>query len=155
MKSRVSLHRKMMKVFCNQLFGKENFGEIILRRRILQNYSFTSNKSDCSAPIKPAKEAKESRKLLDTRCGAIEEKLQMDPLHEQIMKGVQGLSSNVVKYGTKPVQSGVALDGVYKNPEYFAYDRMSYYEAHIELAKYRLEQPSASSIQKGPEKCAK
>ncbi|KAF5308909.1 hypothetical protein FQR65_LT00609 [Abscondita terminalis] len=54
---------------------------------------------------------------------------------------VPGLSSKVVNYGNEPVGSGALKDGEYKNPEYFSYNELSYYEAEIEMAKYRLPQP--------------
>jgi len=40
------------------------------------------------------------------------------------------------------VGPGASKDGQYKNPEYFCYNRMSYFEAEIEMSKYRLPQPS-------------
>lgn len=40
------------------------------------------------------------------------------------------------------VGPGASKDGKYKNPEYFCYDRMSYFEAEVEMSKYRLPQPS-------------
>ena len=41
------------------------------------------------------------------------------------------------------VGPGASKDSDYKNPEYFAYHNVSYFEAEIELAKYRCPQPSA------------
>jgi hypothetical protein len=40
------------------------------------------------------------------------------------------------------VGPGASKDGKYKNPEYFCYNPMSYFEAEIEMLKYRLPQPS-------------
>jgi hypothetical protein len=40
------------------------------------------------------------------------------------------------------VGPGASKDGQYKNPEYFCYNRMSYFEAESEMSKYRLPQPS-------------
>jgi hypothetical protein len=40
------------------------------------------------------------------------------------------------------VGPGAKKDGVYKNPEYFCYNENSYFEAEVEMAKYRIPQPS-------------
>lgn len=37
---------------------------------------------------------------------------------------------------------GASKGGKYKNPEYFAFHTFSYFEAEIEMAKYRCPQPS-------------
>ncbi|KAK5643578.1 hypothetical protein RI129_007423 [Pyrocoelia pectoralis] len=55
---------------------------------------------------------------------------------------VPGLSNAVVQYGSDPVGPGASKSTNYKNPEYFSYHQLSYYEAEIEMAKYRLPQPS-------------
>lgn len=34
-------------------------------------------------------------------------------------------------------------NGVYKNPQYFCYHKNSYFDAEIEMLKYRLPQPSS------------
>ncbi|XP_067004419.2 uncharacterized protein [Anabrus simplex] len=56
---------------------------------------------------------------------------------------VPGLSSAVVAAATGEVGPGASKTGDYKNPEYFLYNNMSYFEAEIEMAKYRLPQPSS------------
>lgn len=58
---------------------------------------------------------------------------------------VPGLSSAVVQPASNPVGPGVdpKKTGAYKVPEYFCYDNMSFFEAEIEMAKYRLPQPTA------------
>lgn len=58
---------------------------------------------------------------------------------------VPGLSDNCVHPSTNPVGPGVEPNksGAYKVPEYFCYDNMSFFEAEIEMARYRLPQPSA------------
>ncbi|XP_050677546.1 uncharacterized protein LOC126974151 [Leptidea sinapis] len=58
---------------------------------------------------------------------------------------VPGLSSAVIHMSSQPVGPGVDpnKNGPYKVPEYFCYDNMSFFEAEIEMAKYRLPQPSA------------
>ncbi|XP_013099975.1 uncharacterized protein LOC106082167 [Stomoxys calcitrans] len=57
---------------------------------------------------------------------------------------VTGLSSNCVKPTTGPVGPGAAADSPnYKVPEYFLFNRFSYAEAEVEMAKYRCPQPSA------------
>lgn len=58
---------------------------------------------------------------------------------------VPGLSSAVVFSANEPVGPGVdpKKSGAYKVPEYFCYNSTSYYEAEVEMAKYRLTQPSA------------
>jgi hypothetical protein len=43
------------------------------------------------------------------------------------------------------VGPGASKGGQYKNPEYFCYNRMSYFEAEMEMSKYRLPQPSNKS----------
>lgn len=55
---------------------------------------------------------------------------------------VPRLSAAVVKVASEPVGPGAAKNGNYKNPEYFCYDRTSYYEAEIEMLQYRCPQPS-------------
>lgn len=61
---------------------------------------------------------------------------------------VPGLSSAVISSATEPVGPGVQPDktGVYKTPEYFCYNRMSFYEAEVEIAKYRNPVPAIKSI---------
>lgn len=58
---------------------------------------------------------------------------------------VPGLSSNVIQPAIEPVGPGVdpKKTGAYKVPEYFQYDNMSYFEAEIEMSRYRCPQPSA------------
>ncbi|CAB3255916.1 unnamed protein product [Arctia plantaginis] len=58
---------------------------------------------------------------------------------------VPGLSSAVVHPASGPVGPNVEpnKEGAYKVPEYFCYDNMSFFEAEIEMAKFRLPQPSA------------
>ncbi|XP_069681636.1 uncharacterized protein [Periplaneta americana] len=56
---------------------------------------------------------------------------------------VPGLSSAVYKLPSGEVGPGASKDGSYKNPEYFCYNRISYFEAEIEMLKYRLPQPSS------------
>ncbi|XP_004928339.1 uncharacterized protein LOC114253324 [Bombyx mandarina] len=58
---------------------------------------------------------------------------------------VNGLSSAVIHPASQPVGPGVdpKKTGAYKVPEYFCYDNVSFFEAEIEMAKYRLPQPSA------------
>nr|CAD7197269.1 unnamed protein product [Timema douglasi] len=45
---------------------------------------------------------------------------------------------------TSKVGPGAAKQGQYKNPEYFCYNPISYFEAEIEMAKYRIPQPSSN-----------
>lgn len=56
---------------------------------------------------------------------------------------VPGLSSAVVQFGDDPVGPGAGKSTEYKNPEYFCYHSESYYEAEIEMLKYRCPQPSS------------
>ncbi|XP_032518011.1 uncharacterized protein LOC116770586 [Danaus plexippus] len=58
---------------------------------------------------------------------------------------VPGLSSAVIHKASEPLGPGVDPNkaGPYKVPEYFCYDNMSYFEAEIEMSKYRCPQPSA------------
>ena len=59
-----------------------------------------------------------------------------------IPSSVPGLSQDVVNVPNEPVGPGAAKNTAYKNPEYFCYDKNSYYQAEIEMAKYRCPQPS-------------
>lgn len=56
---------------------------------------------------------------------------------------VPGLSSNVIKKRSGPLGPGASATGDYKVPEYYSYDRFSYHESEVELAKYRCPQPDA------------
>uniref|UniRef100_A0A1Q3FN19 Putative mitochondrial nadh-ubiquinone oxidoreductase 9 kDa subunit-like protein n=1 Tax=Culex tarsalis TaxID=7177 RepID=A0A1Q3FN19_CULTA len=56
---------------------------------------------------------------------------------------VPGLSSKCVHSKSGPIGPGASRDGEYKVPEYYCYDRNSYFEAEIEMSKFRLPQPSA------------
>lgn len=56
---------------------------------------------------------------------------------------VPGLSANCIKKTSGPVGPGAKVDGEYKVPEYFSYNNMSYYEAEIEMSKFRCPQPKA------------
>lgn len=58
---------------------------------------------------------------------------------------VQGLSGKCVHSKSGPIGPGAARDGDYKVPEYFCYDRVSYYEAEVEMEKFRIPQPSAKN----------
>lgn len=57
-----------------------------------------------------------------------------------------GLSGAVVIPTTDPVGPGIKPDksGAYKSPEYFCYNDMSYYEAEVEMSKYRCPPPNAN-----------
>ncbi|XP_017121372.1 uncharacterized protein LOC108142198 [Drosophila elegans] len=56
---------------------------------------------------------------------------------------VTGLTSNCVKPITGPVGPGASATAEYKVPEYYCFNRFSYAEAEVEMAKYRCPQPSA------------
>ncbi|XP_065084190.1 uncharacterized protein NdufV3 [Ochlerotatus camptorhynchus] len=56
---------------------------------------------------------------------------------------VPGLSSKCVHSKSGPIGPGAAHDADYKVPEYYCYDKNSYFEAEIEMEKFRLPQPSA------------
>ncbi|XP_039497659.1 uncharacterized protein LOC120455488 [Drosophila santomea] len=56
---------------------------------------------------------------------------------------VVGLTNNCVKPTTGPVGPGASATGGYKVPEYYSFNRFSYAEAEVEMAKYRCPQPSA------------
>lgn len=62
---------------------------------------------------------------------------------EAVKADVPGLSPNIVKAKSQPLGPGASSSGPYKVPEYYCYDRFSYHEAEVEMAKYRCEQPSA------------
>lgn len=67
------------------------------------------------------------------------------PPSSQIIPDVPGLSAAVIHPAAQPVGPGVDPNksGAYKVPEYFCYDSTSFFEAEIEMAKFRLPQPSA------------
>ncbi|XP_058116016.1 uncharacterized protein LOC131288093 [Anopheles ziemanni] len=58
---------------------------------------------------------------------------------------VPGLSSRCVHKKDGPVGPGAERNGTYKVPEYFSYDQTSYFEAEIEMSKFRIPQPSAKN----------
>lgn len=62
---------------------------------------------------------------------------------EAVKTDVPGLSPNIVKQRNQPLGPGASATGPYKVPEYYCYDRFSYHEAEVEMAKYRCPQPSA------------
>ncbi|BES90943.1 Hypothetical protein NTJ_03751 [Nesidiocoris tenuis] len=62
-----------------------------------------------------------------------------------IVKDVPGLSANCLSVPNEAVGPGVTAQSEYKVPEYFCYDKTSYFEAEIEILKYRLPQPSSKS----------
>lgn len=64
---------------------------------------------------------------------------------------VPGLSQNVVKVASEPVGPGASKTSDYKNPEYFCYDKNSYFEAEVEILKYRCPQPSVYEYYKHTE----
>ncbi|KAH8304754.1 hypothetical protein KR044_011217 [Drosophila immigrans] len=59
------------------------------------------------------------------------------------INNVTGLSSACVKPTSTPVGPGASATSGYKVPEYFSFNRFSYAEAEVEMAKYRCPQPSA------------
>lgn len=56
---------------------------------------------------------------------------------------VTGLSANIIKKKSEPLGPGASVTGTYKVPEYYCYDRFSYHEAEVEMAKHRCPQPVA------------
>ncbi|XP_035895596.1 NADH dehydrogenase [ubiquinone] flavoprotein 3, mitochondrial [Anopheles stephensi] len=58
---------------------------------------------------------------------------------------VPGLSSRCVAKKDGPVGPGAERNGTYKVPEYFSYNTTSYFEAEIEMSKFRIPQPSAKN----------
>ncbi|CAH2269215.1 uncharacterized protein LOC120631510 [Pararge aegeria] len=67
------------------------------------------------------------------------------PATAKMVSNVPGLSSAVIHPASEPLGPGVdpQKSGPYKVPEYFCYDNMSYFEAEIEMSKFRLPQPSS------------
>ncbi|KAG6442429.1 hypothetical protein O3G_MSEX002370 [Manduca sexta] len=105
-----------------------NYSRLAIRnntfRLLVRYYSETSGSSQgTSAPAQPPPPASSAPGIPD----------------------VPGLSSAVVHPASQPVGPGVdpSKSGAYKVPEYFCYDNTSFFEAEIEMAKYRLPQPSA------------
>lgn len=68
-----------------------------------------------------------------------------DAKSEKVDIAVAGLSANIVKPKSQPLGPGASSTGPYKVPEYYCYDRFSYHEAEVEMAKYRCPQPSAQN----------
>lgn len=62
---------------------------------------------------------------------------------ESMTANVPGLSSNVIKKRSEPLGPGASATGEYKVPEYYCYDRFSFHESEVEMAKYRCPQPDA------------
>lgn len=64
---------------------------------------------------------------------------------QQVVSNVPGLSSAVIEPAAAPVGPNVEPDksGAYKVPEYFCYNNTSFFEAEIEMSKFRCPQPSA------------
>ncbi|CAH0387465.1 unnamed protein product [Bemisia tabaci] len=59
---------------------------------------------------------------------------------------VPGLSSQCLSVPATEVGPGASKQGDYKNPEYFCYNDASFFEAEVEMSKFRCPQPSAKSI---------
>lgn len=55
---------------------------------------------------------------------------------------VKGLSARVIHPTNDSVGPGASKNSNYKNPEYFSYDKSSFFEAEVEMASYRCPQPS-------------
>ncbi|XKL61371.1 hypothetical protein PGB90_008428 [Kerria lacca] len=62
---------------------------------------------------------------------------------KQSEPSVLGLSSQVVNVPSAETGPGALKTGKYKNPEYYCYHPTSYFDAEIEMAKFRLPQPSS------------
>lgn len=62
---------------------------------------------------------------------------------QEIKADVPGLSVRVVNVPGNEVGPGASKNSDYKNPEYFCYNSTSYFEAELEMQKYRLPQPSS------------
>ena len=60
----------------------------------------------------------------------------------QTFKDAPGLSNKIVNVPSGEVGPGASKSSVYKNVEYFCYNNVSYFEAEVEMLKYRLPQPS-------------
>lgn len=60
-----------------------------------------------------------------------------------VAKDVPGLSKTVVDVPKTEVGPGASKSSQYKNPEYFCYNNISYFEAEVEMSKFRLPQPSS------------
>lgn len=95
-------------------------------------------------------------------CKSIKNKrLQMKippPDYSKLLCNVTGLSPCVLNPQTtsdtyEERLTGVSKSGVYKNPEYFAYHLYSFNQAMLELAVYRLPQPSALGKLFKPKSC--
>lgn len=76
--------------------------------------------------------------------GLNDQETQENNVHQKILSKVKALPDAVVKECECfcEIKPGVSKNGEYKNPEYHLYNKWSFYEAHKELGKYRMEQPS-------------
>lgn len=70
------------------------------------------------------------------------------PSSSETIPSVEGLSDAVFKVPGQPVGPGAAKNTGYKNPEYFCYDKTSYFEAEVEMLQYRCPQPSTTTDRK-------
>ncbi|KAK9875673.1 hypothetical protein WA026_009469 [Henosepilachna vigintioctopunctata] len=86
-----------------------------------------------------------SQKLCSKRAFTIGKIIYNKPISgssEQKIPDVPGLSSSCVSVPDTPVGPGASKSSNYKNPEYFCYDKNSYFEAEVEMLTFRCEQPS-------------
>ncbi|XP_050539832.1 NADH dehydrogenase [ubiquinone] flavoprotein 3, mitochondrial [Daktulosphaira vitifoliae] len=62
---------------------------------------------------------------------------------KDITANVKGLSNKVIIANPPPERVRKTVGNTYKNPQYFSYHKTSYFDAEIEMLKYRLPQPSS------------
>lgn len=99
-----------------RIVTKSNFSTNVIRRTIVGN-QIVFNKEPGTTPLAPTSSS--------------------------VNENVPGLSSACIKSESSKIIAGCSKTGDYKNPEYFCYDKNSYFEAEIEMLKYRCPQPSA------------
>lgn len=117
----------------NKLFDRIPSKQILAT--LLSSKDHESNDSwSTSSDDEPHSKIEQTNK--DEKCKLHYEKFEPNP-------NVPGLSSQVVLVSEQEVMKGVSKTGTYKNPEYFSYHPMSFYNAESELTCYRLPQPSA------------
>jgi len=64
------------------------------------------------------------------------------PTMKVVSKEEQVKPPKAMPQSSPPVGPGASKEGEYKNPEYYQYNPMSFYDIEKDMASYRLKQPS-------------
>lgn len=116
---------------------------VILNNALKLNVCRAFSKSSSKPPKEPTAAAKCESKTEPSKKTAAASKCKATPKREAVIPDVPGLSPNIVKAKSQPLGPGASSTGPYKVPEYYCYDRFSYHESEVEMAKFRCPQPSA------------